>query len=134
MDRTRARSRPTGGSSAPIFTGCLPTMCNARPGLPALPPARPILPTTPQWSARSMGLPPISKPISILICCSHWQNEDRSRNGEERHQDRIGGAIKRKRAANVGRAGIAAPVTHHGIVDVHAVVDTWAGALGLSLA
>ena len=46
---------------------------------------------------------------------------------EHRDQDRVGAAIKRQRAADVGGIGVAAAAAHRGVVDAHAAIDARSG-------
>src|ERR1700688_2765413 len=124
MARPRGQSRPTAARSALIFTDCFPTTGNARHGLLASPRARPTLPTTIRSSGRSTRWRRTSPRISISIGCLNWRDEERGGDGEERDQNRSGGAVKRKCAANIGGRRVPAPAAHRGIVDAHPAIDT----------
>ena len=73
--RTKARSQPTGASSAPISTACLPMIASVPPGSAVSPRARRRSPMI-RWSMRrSMRSPRIWTRISTSIACSSWPDD-----------------------------------------------------------
>ena len=70
----------------------------------------------------------ISPRTSISTACSRWRDEKgRAKNGEQRDQQRIGPAVERQRADDVGGAGVSPSIAHDGVIDRHAAIDARAG-------
>src|SRR5262249_41914934 len=61
---------------------------------------------------------------SISIVYSAYRDERGGQHGNESDQDRVGATVKSERSPNIGRLCRIATVSHEGVVDTDAVINT----------